>query len=258
MRVLVVEDDRSLGAFLQKSLVMDGHEVDLVGDGDAALESAAALPPDLMVLDLALPRRDGLEVLEAMRGNFDATAILVLTGRTQLEDRVRCLDLGADDCMLKPFSLLELTARCRALLRRRERFADPILRFGGVEVNRMEHTVRYEGVRITLTVKEYLLLECLLQRQGACCSRAELLSQIWHATPDAGTNIVDVYVTYLRKKLAAAHPEEKSGGSAIETVRGSGYRLRDKRKAPRDVVPPVPLQEDVPDIYLTVELARGA
>jgi DNA-binding response OmpR family regulator len=258
MRVLVVEDDRALGAFLQKGLVLDGHEVELVGDGDAALESSIAQPPELMVLDLGLPRRDGIEVLEAMRGDFNSTAILVLTGRTQVEDRVRCLDLGADDCMLKPFSLLELTARCRALLRRRERFADPVLRFGGVEVNRMDRTVRYEGVRISLTVKEYLLLEFLLQRQGACCSRVQLLAQIWHSTPDAGTNIVDVYITYLRRKLAAAHPEEKSGGSAIETVRGSGYRLRDKRKTPRDVVFAAPL-EDLPlETYVPLELARGA
>jgi DNA-binding response OmpR family regulator len=258
MRVLVVEDDRALGAFLQKGLVLDGHEVDLVGDGEAALESAAAQPPDLMVLDLGLPRRNGMEVLEAMRGNFDATAILVLTGRTQIEERVHCLNLGADDVMLKPFSLLELIARCRALLRRRERFADPVLRFGGVEVNRMERTVRYEGVRISLTVKEYLLLEFLLQRQGACCSRAQLLSQIWHATPEAGTNIVDVYITYLRKKLAAAHPEDITGGSAIETVRGSGYRLRDKRKTPRKVVPPVPLLDDPLETYVPDELARIA
>jgi DNA-binding response OmpR family regulator len=237
---------------------MDGHDVLLVGDGDAALEGAAALRPDLMVLDLGLPCRDGIEVLEAMRGNFEATAILVLTGRTQIEDRVRCLNLGADDCMLKPFSLVELMARCRALLRRRERFADPILRFGGVEVNRMDRTVRYEDVPITLTVKEYLLLEVLIQRKGGCCSRAELLNQVWHATPEAATNIVDVYITYLRRKLAAAYPEDKSGGSPIETVRGSGYRLRDKRKASRDEVLQVPAQVQTIEPYLPMELPIGA
>jgi DNA-binding response OmpR family regulator len=137
--------------------------------------------------------------------------------------------------MLKPFSLLELTARTRALLRRRERFADPILRFGRVEVNRMDRSVRYEGVPIVLTVKEYLLLEFLVKRKGGCCSRSELLEHVWHSTPDAGTNIVDVYVTYLRRKFAAARPEDKPGDSAIETVRGFGYRIRDKRKIPRDL-----------------------
>lgn len=258
MNVLVVEDDHALGRFLQKGLQMDGHEVELVGDGDAALEGAAALPPDLMVLDLGLPRRDGMDVLESMRGNFEATAILVLTGRTQIEDRVRCFELGADDCMLKPFSLLELMARCRALLRRRERFADPILRFGGVEINRLDRKVLYEGAPIALTAKEYLLLEFLMRRKGACCSRAELLHQVWHATPDAGTNIVDVYVTYLRRKLEAAYPEDKSGGSPIETVRGSGYRLRDKRKTPRAeaLQAPAPLQPI--ESYEPMELPIGA
>jgi DNA-binding response OmpR family regulator len=258
MRVLVVEDDRALSAFLQKGLQLDGHDVEVAGDGDAALESAAAQPPDLMVLDLGLPRLDGMEVLEVMRRDFEASAILVLTGRTELEVRVRCLNLGADDCMLKPFSLLELTARCRALLRRRERFADPILRFGGVEVNRMDRSVRYEGVPIVLTVKEYLLLEFLLKRQGGCCSRSELLAQVWHSTPDAGTNIVDVYVTYLRRKLAAAHPEDKSGGSAIQTVRGSGYRIRDKRKI-RRLEPPPTLPEIKPaKPYAPIELPLTA
>ncbi len=258
MRVLIVEDDRALGIFLQKRLTLDGHEVDLVGDGDAALESGAARPPDLMVLDLGLPRRDGIEVLEAMRGDLETPAVLVLTGRTQVEDRIRCLNLGADDCMLKPFSLLELTARCRALLRRRERFADPMLRFGGVEINRMDRSVLYEGVPIALTVKEYLLLEYLLQRKGGCCSRPELLAQIWHSTPDAGTNIVDVYITYLRRKLAAAYAEDKSGGSAIETVRGFGYRIRDKRKSPRSR--PSALRSEIhePEVFTPLELASGA
>jgi DNA-binding response OmpR family regulator len=233
MRVLVVEDDRALGVFLQKGLMLEGHDVEWIGDGDAALEMAAQMTPDLMVLDLGLPCRDGTEVLEAMRRDLPDTAILVLTGRSQVQERVRCLDLGADDFVLKPFSFHELMARCRALLRRRERFADPVLRFGGVEMNRMERTVSYEGVLIDLTVKEFNLLEFLMLRQGVCCSRAELLSHVWHSTPEAGTNVVDVYVTYLRKKLAAAHPEDNQGESAIETVRGSGYRLRDKRKVPR-------------------------
>jgi DNA-binding response OmpR family regulator len=174
-----------------------------------------------------------MEVLKAMRRDFEATAVLALTGRNQMEERVLCLDLGADDCMLKPFSLLELTARCRALLRRREHFADPMLRFGGVEINRMDRSVRYEGVEIVLTVKEYLLLEFLLKRKGGCCSRAELLTEVWQSTPGAGTNIVDVYITYLRRKFAAARRGESPRGSVIETVRGSGYRIRDQRRIPR-------------------------
>lgn len=258
MRVLVVEDDPSLGVFLRKGLMLEGHDVEWVVDGDAALEVAAEQAPDLMVLDLGLPRRDGTEVLEVMRRNFEGTAVLVLTGRSQVQERVRCLDLGADDFVLKPFSFHELMARCRALLRRRERFADPVLRFGGVEMNRMERTVSYEGVRIDLTAKEFTLMEFLMLRRGVCCPRAQLLSQVWHSTPEAGTNIIDVYITYLRKKLAAAHPEDDSVGSVIETVRGSGYRLRDKRRIPRFETPLV--QNDVVQhqAQAAVAFARGA
>jgi DNA-binding response OmpR family regulator len=129
MRVLVVEDDRSLGQFLQKGLMLEGHAVQWAADGETALRLAEAQAPDLMVLDLSLPQRDGLEVLEAICGQGAGAAVLVLTGRSQMEERLRCLDLGADDFMLKPFSFHELVARCRAILRRRERFADPVLRF---------------------------------------------------------------------------------------------------------------------------------
>jgi DNA-binding response OmpR family regulator len=233
MRVLVVEDDQTLAIFLQKGLMLEGHDVEVVGDGDAALQSAAQQAPDLMVLDLGLPQRDGKEVLAAMRKDYEGTAILVLTARNDVQERVQCLDLGADDFVLKPFSFHELMARCRALLRRRDRFADPVLRFGGVAMNRMERTVSYDGVRIELTTKEFSLMEFLMLNRGRCCSRAELLSKAWHSTPDTDTNIIDVYINYLRKKLSASHPQEISTESAIETVRGSGYRLRDRRTIPR-------------------------
>jgi DNA-binding response OmpR family regulator len=253
MRVLVVEDDPALAVFLQKGLMLEGHEVERVGDGDAALEMAAQQAPDLVVLDLGLPRRDGSEVLEILRRDFPTALVLVLTGRSQVEERVRCLDLGADDFVLKPFSFHELMARCRALLRRRDRFADPMLRFGGVDLNRMERTVAYEGKRIELTVKEFALLEFLMLRRGGSCSRAELLSQVWHSTAGAGTNVVDVYITYLRKKLAAAHPAEEAWTAAIETVRGVGYRLRDRRSVPRMEAAAPQIQEQA-----AVELACTA
>jgi DNA-binding response OmpR family regulator len=231
MRVLVAEDDRALGLFLQKGLMLEGHEVDWVSDGHAALARAGELTPDLMVLDLSLPGMDGVEVLEAMHERMSGTAVLVLTGRSQVEERVRCLNLGADDCLLKPFSFHELTARCRAILRRRRLFADPVLRFGGVEMNRVDRGVRLEGVPVELTPKEFLMLECLMQRRGQCASRAELMTEVWHSPADVGTNVVDVYVNYLRKKLSAAAPDARDAGSVIETVRGSGYRLRPKSEA---------------------------
>ena len=156
--------------------------------------------------------------------------MLVLTGRSQVEERVKCLNLGADDCLLKPFSFHELTARCRALLRRREHFADPVLRHGDVELNRMERKVTRNGRTIELTVKEFCLLEFLLQRQGRCCSRAELLREVWQMSPDAGTNVVDVYVNYLRKKLGPVSVEEDPGYAVIETVRGEGYQMGGSQK----------------------------
>src|SRR5277367_1708871 len=204
MRVLIVEDDVALGLFLQKGLKVEGHEVTWVGDGEAALVQAAEQRPDLIVLDLSLPRKDGTEVLAELRGRFDETAVLVLTGRSQVEERVKCLNLGADDCLLKPFSFHELTARCRALLRRRETFADPMLRHGEVELNRIDHRVKRCGRAVELTVKEFALLEFLMLRGGRCCKRTELLHEVWQMSPDAGTNVVDVYVNYLRKKLGAA------------------------------------------------------
>ncbi|RZU39593.1 response regulator transcription factor [Edaphobacter modestus] len=234
MQVLIVEDDAALGLFLEKGLKLEGHDVTRVGDGEAALERLDESSPDLLVLDLSLPKRDGVEVLMEMQGRFENTAVLVLTGRGMVEERVKCLNLGADDFLLKPFSFHELTARCRALLRRRERFADPVLRHGDVELNRMERRVKRNGTVVDLTAKEFSLLEYLVQRKERCCSRAELLSGVWQMSPDAGTNVVDVYVNYLRKKLGAAAVEDDDGHAVIETIRGEGYRMSSvAKKQPR-------------------------
>jgi DNA-binding response OmpR family regulator len=229
MRILIIEDDPALGLFLTKGLQLEGHEVFLAVDGEAGLEHALQHVPDLMVLDLGLPRKDGVQVLEQMHGRFAETSVLVLTGRSSVEDRVKCLNLGADDCLLKPFSLSELMARCRALIRRRAQYADPILRVGDLELNRMERTVRRDGHAVELTSKEFALLEYLMQARGRICQRSELLREVWQATPSAGTNVVDVYVNYLRKKLAAVRAQHFDGiceaDNLIETVRGEGYSL---------------------------------
>ncbi|MEO6924142.1 MAG: response regulator transcription factor [Bryocella sp.] len=225
MKVLVVEDDRALGMFLQKGLRAEGHQVSWVGDGDAAVEQATATHPDLMILDLSLPQRDGVEVLEVLRARSLETAVMVLTGRSHVEERVKCLNLGADDCLLKPFSLHELTARCRAILRRKTQFASPVLRHGTLEMNRMNRKVSRAGVSVELTTKEFALLEFLMLRGGDCCSRTELLMDVWKMSPDAETNVVDVYINYLRKKLAHAHPDGALSEPVIQTVRGEGYRL---------------------------------
>ena len=231
MRVLIVEDDEALGLFLARGLKLEGHEVDLVADGQTGLERALEHRPDLMVLDLSLPQMDGMQVLREMHGRFADTSVLVLTGRNGLEDRVKCLNLGADDCLLKPFSFSELSARCRALLRRREQYSDPILRVAGVELNRMDRSVMRNGARVELTAKEFALLEYLMQARGRVCLRSELLRDVWQASPTAGTNVVDVYVNYLRKKLGAARREGTADFAGpdriIDTVRGEGYVMVD-------------------------------
>ena len=236
MRVLVVEDDRALGQYLKKGLELEGYRVAVAGDGEEALISIANEPPDLLMLDLNLPKKDGTEVLEVVHRLHAGISVMVLTGRSQVEERVRCLDLGADDCLVKPFSFHELSARCRALARRRSRQADPVLRCGALSVNRMERSVECAGRAIELTTKEFALLEFLLRHRGDCVSRSTLLEQVWRMSPDAGTNVVDVYINYLRKKLTDSGSQsrevetgvmERGADEWIETVRGSGYRLRD-------------------------------
>ncbi len=237
MRVLVVEDDRALGMYLKKALEMEGHQVAWVGDGEAALAAVMDDAPELMMLDLSLPRKDGIEVLEVVHQTHAEMSVLVLTGRGEVEERIRCLNLGADDCLLKPFSFHELSARCRALQRRRTQHADPVLRCGSLSLNRMERSVECDGRAVELTGKEFALLEFLLRNNGQCVSRATLLEGVWRMSPDAGTNVVDVYVNYLRKKLGEASAQQGSGSEAlpaygmdnwIETVRGTGYRLKDR------------------------------
>ncbi len=233
LRVLIVEDERALGMFLQKSMENEGHRVGWVGDGETAIEVVRAERPDLLVLDLSLPRRDGMEVLAELQEEVCSMAVLVLTGRSDVEERVRCLEMGADDCLLKPFSFYELAARCRALMRRRQAQVNPMLKCGGLAVNRMTRTVTMDGRVVALTGKEFSLLEFLLMRRGECVTRGELLEKVWQMSPTAGTNVVDVYINYLRRKLAG----DNEGEDLIETVRGSGYRIQEtnsvKTKAPK-------------------------
>jgi len=233
MRVLVVEDDKALGEFLRQGLEREGHQVDWVEDGDTALRSVAEVSPELIVLDLSLPRRDGMEVLAELRAHQHDCSVLVLTGRNDLDARVQCLDTGADDYLLKPFSYFELTARCRALIRRRRQTADPLLRHGDLELHRIERRVARAGKAVALTAKEFALLEYLMLHKDECLSRGRLLADVWQMPSETGTNVVDVYVNYLRRKLGA----EAGGPSVIETVRGSGYRLgMPERKPPARAV----------------------
>ena len=225
MKVLIIEDDQALGAFLRKGLTLQGYDAEWVGDGEAGLVAARQTQPALVILDLSLPKKDGMEVLAEVGSWAMATAIIVLTGRNNVEERVRCFHLGADDCLLKPFSFHELMARCKAVSRRRGTVTTSLISHGPIAMDLLSRKVWREGRPIDLTVKEFSLLEYLVRRQGECCSREALLRDIWQARTESVTNIVDVYVNYLRKKLAAEPQEGASTGSLIETVRGLGYRL---------------------------------
>ena len=217
MRLLIAEDDRALAMFLTRGLEADGHRVRLAQDGGEAVEAFREDMPDLTILDLGLPIKDGEEVLAAMRALDAQLPVLILTGRQEVESRIRCLDLGADDLMLKPFSLHELRARCRALLRRK-REAKLLLRVGDLELDRLDRTARRAGEQILLTNKEFALMEHLILHRGQCVSRVELLDAVWNMEPAQTTNIVDVYVNYLRRKLKDPPP-----GLLLRTVRGHGY-----------------------------------
>lgn len=231
MRMLIADDDPSLGSFLARGLEQDGHQVRLVTDGETAMADAKSDLPDMAVLDLNLPRRDGVEVLEFLRSLTADLPILVLTARREPEVRLRCLEIGADDFMLKPFSFAELRARCRALQRRRS--PGLILRHADLEVNRVDHTVTRAGETIALTNKEFSLLETLLLHKGRVVPRSTLLREVWTLERDCGTNVVDVYVNYLRRKLrdtnARAGADAEADVSAmrplIQTVRGHGYAI---------------------------------
>ena len=177
----------------------------------------------LVLLDLSLPKLDGMEVLAELRARHNDASVLVLTGRCERNVIEQCLDMGADDCLLKPLAL-ELAARCRALIRRRGQVANAVLRHGDLELHRIEHSVTRGGRSIDLTVKEFALLEALMLHRGECVARSQLLSEVWQMPPQAVTNVVDVYITYLRRKLEV-DPAPNHNSGLIETVRGTGYKL---------------------------------
>ncbi|HEX8711667.1 MAG TPA: response regulator transcription factor [Terracidiphilus sp.] len=233
MRMLIAEDDQALGQFLRRGLEADGYNVRVALDGGSAVEAFRQDLPDLIILDLNLPVKDGEQVLEEVRLLNSDLPVLVLTARQEMETRVRCLEQGADDLMIKPFSLRELRARCRALLRR-NREARLALRAGDLELNRLEHSARRAGQLILLTNKEFALLEYLMLNRGRCMSRGELLDAVWKTEPAQTTNIVDVYVNYLRRKLNDPPP-----GKLIRTVRGRGYMLPSEGELPATVIAPL-------------------
>lgn len=250
MRVLIAEDDAALSMFLTRTLEQEGHRVSTAADGRTALECVLEQEPDILLLDLGLPRMDGVDVLRALQGRADGIVVLVLTGRTDLSVRVECLDLGADDVMTKPFSMFELLARVRAICRRRQTAGDTVLRAGAIQMDRISRAVTCYGEPLDFTAKEYLLLEYLLQRKGQPVSRRELLANVWQMSPEAGTNVVDVYVNYLRRKLAAVGAHD-----AIRTIRGEGYAINVSQQPALPVFTMRPVQSAASSFSSAAEVA---
>lgn len=220
MKILVVEDSPDLLEAVCEELRDELYAVDEAADGETASELMAVNEYDAVVLDYNIPPPDGLELLEEWRGEGKTTPVLMLTARSEIEDRVRGLDAGADDYLTKPFDFAELRARVRSLLRRRERPMIPALSAGSLTLQRAQRTVEVGGAPLKLSAKEFGILEFLLSRQGDVVSRPEIQEHVWDSNFDSLTNVIDVFIHRLRRKLA-----DRDGAPAIQTVKGVGYRL---------------------------------
>jgi two-component system OmpR family response regulator len=214
VRLLVVEDEPDLAATLQKALVEAGFAVDVAADGEQALWQAEGVPYDVIVLDLLLPAVDGWNVLRRLRGDGHRSPVLVLTAREATADKVRALNEGADDPLTKPFTLAELVARIRALIRRAAGSPSPVLRFGDVQIDTSARRVSYASVVVDLAPKEYAVLEFLALHRGELVTRSMLFEHLYDERDETMSNVIDVYVAGVRRKL---------GRDLIRTCRGAGY-----------------------------------
>ena len=221
MRVLVVEDDLRMAGLIRRGLSEDGLLVDLAPNGDEALWRAASTEYDAIVLDVMLPGDDGFEVCRRLRAAGVWSPVLMLTARAAVEDRVTGLDAGADDYLMKPFSFAELLARLRALARRAPQERPTVLEVGDLRLDPATRTVWRGDAEVTLSTKEFALLEAFMRRPGQILSRLDLLEHAWDYAYENRSNVVDVYIRYLRDKIDRPFARE-----SLETVRGVGYRLR--------------------------------
>jgi len=220
MRFLVVEDEEKVARFVRRALEEESYAVDVVGDGEAAVDQIEVVPYDLIILDLTLPKKGGLEVLQWLRQKGLKVPVLILTARTGIGDRVKGLDLGADDYLVKPFAIEEFLARVRALLRRGGVTA-PLLRVADLTLDSVTHEVRRAGQKIDLTTKEYALLEYFMRNPNRVLTRSMISEHVWDIHFDTFTNVIDVYVNYLRNKV-----DRGFKNPLIQTVRGVGYVLK--------------------------------
>ena len=223
MRVLVVEDETKMARAIRRGLEQEGYAVDTVPDGDEGLYQAGEHPYDAVILDVMLPGLDGFEVCRRLRATGNWAPVLMLTARDRVADRIAGLDAGADDYLVKPFAFGELVARLRALIRRGSVERPTVLAVGDLTLDPAAHRVARCGQEVELSAREFALLEFLMRHAGEVVSRSAILDHVWDYNYDGLSNVVDVYIGYLRRKLGAA------GGPRIETVRGMGYRLVDGR-----------------------------
>jgi two-component system, OmpR family, response regulator len=229
LRVLVVEDSVKMAAVIKRGLEEEGYAVDVAYTGEDGLWMAVENPNDVIVLDVRLPDMDGFQVCRLLRQRGQWVPVIMLTARDTVPDRVAGLDAGADDYLTKPFSFSELAARTRALLRRGARERPALLTAGDLTVDPATRTARRGETTIDLSAKEFALLEYFMRHTGEVLSRARLIEHVWDFAYDGGSNIVDVYVRYLRQKI-----DRPFGLHSLETVRGSGYRLRGSARAHSD------------------------
>ncbi|NOH01207.1 MAG: response regulator transcription factor [Chloroflexi bacterium] len=220
MRILVVEDEAGVAGFLEQGLKESGYAVDVARDGADGLEYALAYEYDVIVLDIMLPKMNGLELLREVRSRRVKSPVLLLTARDGVDDRVRGLDVGADDYLVKPFAFPELLARIRALLRRPPLQTGGTLQMGDLEMDAAKREVRRGGRLIELSPREFALLELLLRHPNQVLSRTQILERVWNFDYYSDTNVVDVYIGYLRRKL-----DRGGDPPLIHTVRGVGFRL---------------------------------
>ncbi|MFO8057738.1 MAG: response regulator transcription factor [bacterium] len=226
MRILVVEDEKKVARFIKRGLEEAGYLVDTAADGEEGLYLAEIDDYDLMILDLILPRKGGLEVCQELRDQGIKTPVLILSARDSVEDKVTGLDLGADDYLTKPFAFSELLARVRALLRRGEAMVPVKLQVADLVMDTVTHTVTRAGKDIKLTSKEYALLEYFMMNPGKVLTRTMLSEHVWDYTFDTFSNVIDVYINYLRNKI-----DREFDRKLIHTVRGVGYVLKDEEAA---------------------------
>lgn len=223
MRVLVIEDEPGVAQFIEQGLTETGYAVDVAQDGAEGLEYALAAEYDAIILDIMLPKMNGLEMLREIREYGTKTPVLLLTARDGVDDRVKGLDSGADDYLVKPFAFSELLARVRALLRRPPLQADPVLRLDDLEMDTARREVRRAGKIIELSPREFSLLELLLRHPKQVLTRTQIIEHVWNFDFYSETNVVDVYIGYLRRKV-----DRGFDNHLIHTVRGVGYRLSEE------------------------------